>query len=437
MCKAIFTEESKKLKIFLHVLEPYVVKTNIVSSIYQLEMDTNILENLSLRSCNAMKPSSSSSSLPMIKPIFRFYRKVKSYPSGMSCVRLGSKLYLMGGSLSYTPHLLKVSCYDMDFRGGKYDNGMDVPISNFLKEDLTNYPPDVCVFDCNTCTLLPDNACPSMLSGKSENPLTFVADGQIFVLSTTKVRDDMIIFESLTPGQQQWKKLAEPPQSFFYSKTHPIGCTLIKDKFLLTFGIGRKKYILSYDINSDEWTSRDSYQLPLMSVDSIFVNNNIYLAGPEPARRGYFKNKSPVLCFGPLKSTEDGVNLDFVAQNQSKKVSYLCKHISACSKAVRNWPIYINQSGHSTKCLFHLGGLLKGTQKHSRFFGLVELFDPYPPEYEAKHSHPPCELRFVAFQALQSANVEAEFPLMTIHESRFSTEVFGTGTLNAACAYLA
>lgn len=423
-------ESEKKLKIFLHVLEPGIVKTGIVSHMYQLEMDTNILENSSL---DVKKPSSSFSSLPVIKPIFRFYRKVKPYPAGMSCVRLGSKLYLMGGSLTYTPNLLRVSCYDVDFRGCKYDHGFGLPIFNYLEEDLRNYPPDVCVFDCNTCELLPDGSCPDMNSGKSKNPLTFVANNQIFVLSKTKVHNDMITFESLTPGQQYWKKLAEPPQPFFSSKTRPIGSTLIKDKFILTFSTGSRRFILSYDINSDEWTSRDSYQLPLMSVGSIFVKDTIYLA--------YSKTKSPVVCFGPLKPTKDGVNLDYVSRsNQLNKVSAdLGKHIPARLEDVCNWPIYNNPySGLGTKCLFHLGGLLKGTQECSRVFGLVELFDPLAPEYETKGSHPPCELRYVAFQALNSANVdEEEFALKTIHESRFSTEVFGTGILNAACAYLA
>ncbi|KAK1391524.1 hypothetical protein POM88_010580 [Heracleum sosnowskyi] len=432
MSKAIWTkkeDESKKnkLRIFLHVLEPFIAKTGIISRIYQLEMDTHIL----VKEKPSSSPSSSSPSLPMIKPVFRFLCKEKLYPAGMSCVGLGSKLYLMGGSLTYTPDLLKVHRYDMDFKRCKYNNGLGEPLKNFLKQDLQNYPRDVCVFDCNTCELLPDDACPLMNSGKSENPLTFVANGQIFVLSTTKVHDDMITFESWTPGEQRWKKLAEPPQPFFYSKTHPIGSTLIKDKFLLTFATGRTKFILSYDINSDEWTSRDSYQLPLMSAGSIFVEDTIYLAVREPA----FNNKSPVLCFGPLKSI-DGVNLDYVASS-SKKIYDLDKHIFACTEDLRNWPIYIDQSGHGTKCLFQLGGLLKGTRKNSRLFGLVELFDHYPSRYETD-SHPPSELRFVAFQALPSANLDAaEFHVRTIHESRFSTELSGWGTLNAACAYLA
>lgn len=70
--------------------------------------------------------------------------------------------------------------------------------------------------------------------GKSNNLLTSVVNDQIFVLSTTKVHDDMITFESLKPGQG-WKKLAEPPEPFFYSRTYLVGSTLIKDKFLLTF----------------------------------------------------------------------------------------------------------------------------------------------------------------------------------------------------------
>ncbi|KAK1391385.1 hypothetical protein POM88_010441 [Heracleum sosnowskyi] len=428
-------ESKKKLKIFLHVLEPNIINSGTVSNIYQLEMDANILENSSIESYDAKKPSSSS--LPKINPIFSFLHKVKFYPEGMSCVLLGSKLYFMGGSLTYTADLLGLSCYDMDYR--EYENGFDEPINNFLNEQLENYPRDVSVFDCDTCQLLPDDSCLPKHSGKYPNPLTFVANDQIFVLSLKKVHKDMITFESMKPGHG-WEKLTPPPPFFLFRSNHPVGSALIKDNFLLTFSTGRSNIILSYNIISDEWTLRESYHLPQLFLGSIFVQDTLYTAVREPLRRTYFKYNSPVLSFGPLKSTTDvdGTTLDYVAVNRSRKVSDFGENSSICYNDIRNWPIHVNEFGFATRCFLHLGGLLKGTEKTSRFFGFVELFNPFPGEYEDTDTQ--SELRFVAFEALpnkNSANVDAEFHARTIHSSHFSTDIFGTGCLNAACAYLA
>ncbi|KAK1391534.1 hypothetical protein POM88_010590 [Heracleum sosnowskyi] len=415
------------------------MESRTVSSIYQLEMDANILQNSSLEFCDAKKPSSSP--LPMIKPIFRFSIKVKFYPAGMSCVLLGSRLYLMGGALTYKPHLLRLSCYDMEFRGCKYENGFDEPINNYLEEQLGNYPPDVCVFDCNTCKLLSDDSCPPMNSGKFPNPLTFVANDQIFVLSLKKVHKDMITFESMKPGQV-WKKLTPPPALFFSRSGHSLGSALIKDKFLLTFSVGESKIFLSYNINSDRWTLRGAYLLPQLFLGSIFVEDTLYSAVRGPFRRTSFEYNPPVLSFGPLKSTadvdQDEANFDYVALNRSKKVSDFGEHISICYKDICNWPIQANESGSSTRCLLHLGGLLTGTRKDSRFFGFVELLNRF------EDITTQCELRFVAFEALpykssnkNSANIDPEFHARTIHASHFSTDFFDMSSLNAACAYLA
>lgn len=180
-----------------------------------------------------------------------------------------------GGSLTYTAHLLTLTCYDVEFRGCKYKNGFDVPIINYLKKQLENYPPDVYVFDCNTCELLLDDSCLLMHSGKYPNPLTFVANDKIFVLSLMKPHEDMITFESMKPGHG-WEKLAPPPRLFFSRSRHLLGFALIKDKFLLTFSAGRANIILSYNINSDQWTILVPYHIPQLFLGSIFVQDTLY-----------------------------------------------------------------------------------------------------------------------------------------------------------------
>ncbi|KAK1391391.1 hypothetical protein POM88_010447 [Heracleum sosnowskyi] len=309
--------------------------------------------------------------LPLIKPVYTFRcTKDKFYPSGMSFVNLGSKLYFMGGSLSYKVHLLGLTLYDNDL-----DDYKDVD---------DNVP------------LLPDSYIPSMDTGKPVNPITFVVDNQIFVLSSRNGPKGMTHFETFNPISKKWKKLPPPKDDFFSKRKTACGSAVMGRKLFVTFRSYRDDTdmledemdmrwddidMLWYDIDTHSWTPCKSPYLPKIYRDSVFVGNTIYSAVCEPLQHTLKKHIYPVLSF-------DG----FDSPNYIKSVA-------------------------------------KGV--------LVELFKPYGwgSEYRDEYKSTQSELRFVVFEASEGNTSDGSFNGRTIHACHFLTDLSNNCLLNSACVY--
>ncbi|KAK1391526.1 hypothetical protein POM88_010582 [Heracleum sosnowskyi] len=369
---------------YVHAVDTHVGSKNLrgelyrtVSVLYKIEMNRDKYENPT--SLPDPKSPNIELDLPLIKPVYTFRcTKDKFYPSGMSFVNLGPKLYFMGGSLSYKVHLLGLTLYDNDL-----DDYKDVD---------DNVP------------LLPDSYIPSMDTGKPVNPITFVVDNQIFVLSSRNGPKGMTHFETFNPISKKWKKLPPPKDDFFSKRKTACGSAVMGRKLFVTFRSYRDDTdmledemdmrwddidMLWYDIDTHSWTHCKSPYLPKIYRDSVFVGK--------------------------------------VVKNHSR----------ICPSDIRNWPIFINGDGCSTRCLFHLGGFLNGTHKNSRCLGLVELFKPYGwgSEYRDEYKSTQSELRFVVFEASEGNTSDGSFNGRTIHACHFLTDLSNNCLLNSACVY--
>ncbi|KAK1391520.1 hypothetical protein POM88_010581 [Heracleum sosnowskyi] len=426
-------KQGDNVKIYVHAVDPMVGLRNSrgelytrVSQLYKIEMDADKYENPTTL---PLKNPSKELNLQLIKPVHTFYNnKDTFYPSGMSVVNLGSKLYFIGGSVSYKAHLLGLSSYDDDL--GDYDyEDESLAVCNAFEDHLDCFPPNVYVFDCITSQLLP--GFPAMNTGKPQNPITFVVDDQIYVLSSRNGPKGMTHFETFNPILKEWKKLMPPEQDFFSKRKTACGSVVMGRKLFVTFrsdfGDTDKLWdyidMLWYDIDTDSWTCFKSPHLPKIYRDSVFVGNTTYSTVSEPLEHTHKKQKYPVLSFDGFDST------DYI--RGIAKTKLVKKH-----HRIRNWPIYTNGHGYSTRCLFHLGGFLNGTDKNSRCLGLVELFNPhdeesdYGVEYETQS-----ELRFVVFEASEGNTSDDSFDGRTIHACHFSTDLLNDCLLNSACIY--
>ncbi|KAK1391370.1 hypothetical protein POM88_010430 [Heracleum sosnowskyi] len=442
-------KQGDNVNIYVHAVDTHVGSKNLrgelyrtVSVLYKIEMNRDKYENPT--SLPDPKSPNIELDLPLIKPVYTFRcTKDKFYPSGMSFVNLGSKLYFMGGSLSYKAHLLDLTIYDNDLDDYK-DVDDNVPVCNAFEDYLECFPPTVYVFDCITSQLLPDSYIPSMDTGKPVNPITFVVDNQIFVLSSRNGPKGMTHFETFNPISKKWKKLPPPKDDFFSKRKTVCGSAVMGRKLFVTFRSYRDDTdmleddmdmrwddidMLWYDIDTHSWTRCKSPYLPKIYRDSVFVGNTIYSTVCEPLQHTLKKHIYPVLSF-------DG----FDSPNYIKKVAkskVVKKHSRICPSDIRNWRIFINGDGYSTRCLFHLGGFLNGTDKNSRCLGLVELFKPYGwgSEYRDEYKSTQTELCFVVFEASEGNTSDGSFNGRTIHACHFSTDLSNNCLLNSACVY--
>ncbi|KAK1391530.1 hypothetical protein POM88_010586 [Heracleum sosnowskyi] len=425
------SDETSKVSIYIHVVDPRVgQKHKVVSMLYKIEMDRDLYKNPTplARILHPNNPNIKLD-LPLIKPVYIFNRQDKFYPSGMSFVNLGSKLYFMGGSVSYKSHLLGLSFYNSQL-DDKYFDGNNHPVCNAFEDFLECFPPNVYVFDCITSQLL-DCGIPSMKTGKPEDPITFVLDDQIFVLSSRNGPKGMTHFETFNPLSNKWKEwktLKTPGADFFSEKKTALGSALMGRKLFVTYHFWDDFHILWYDIDTDYWTHCKSSHLPQIYRDSVFVDNVLYSTVGEPLQYTPQKYVYPVLSFDGFDSTNNTME-SFTQSDVLKKYNRICPSDLA------NWPIYVNQLGYSTRSLLHLGGFLNGTNNNSSCLGLVELFKSYgqPSECGGEYQTQ-CELRFVVFEALQgNSSNGGSSNGRTIHACHFSSDLSAICLLNSAC----
>lgn len=380
-------ESGDKANIFILVMDECVKLSKVVSAIYKIVIDPNFT-NIQIPSTN----------LPCLKPVFTFSCKDHLYPSGMSFVTIGSKLYLMGGSISYSQYLLSMDC----------DDGID------FKYDLDCYPSHVYVFDSITSSLLDSSSphwVPPMTSGKPEDSITFVFDDQIFVLSSQNGPQGMTHFETFDFILKKWIKLPLPRPNFFSQGMLAKGSVIMGRKlFVSYFSEDTSNYhLLWYDIDSGSWTECRSFHLPSIFKDSVFVNDTLYS----------FTENYIVSLSGNLAAT---IGIIPTGRELEKEYHRICPF------TMDNWPVnVIVTSGYFTRRLFHIGGLLKGANNKSACLGFVEFFAPDLPEYEVE-SMPPCELRFVVLEAIQGKSFKV------IHACHFLSDLSTNSFVSAAAA---
>lgn len=439
---------TSKINIFVLLDDAAVLDSSskVVSVLYKIVLDSDILQHSTLSPTIAAaietvpKPkfthSTSASALlenctlrkplylPMIRPVFTFSCNDRCYPYGMSCVNVGSILYFMGGSILYTTTCLSLDAY-MDFE--VFGTRPTTEPITYFQDTLSCYPPDVYAFDCISSKLL-DSSSPSwippMISGKPQHPMTFVVDNQIYVLSSQNGLEEMTHFETYNPSSKKWEKLLLPDKHFFSQlKVTVCGSALVDRRFFVTFTSGTDFSFLWYDVDSGSWTHCTSpYQLNI-SRDSVFVDNTLY------AFHDHY-----MMSLGLSDTLSATTSTDRAHQYALfDKLNNNC----TCTSSIQNWPLFVNQCRNCDCRLFHLGGLLKGTTRNSRCFGLVELFKTDQDIYEFKDYMPPCELRFIVLEALDGQSINSRFSAKTIHACHFSPDLSSSCVLSAAapCAF--
>lgn len=428
--KPLQGDQTSKVSIYLHVVDPLVGdKYKVVSMLYKIEMDRDKYENPTTL---PPKNPNIELDLPLIKPVHTFlHSKDKFYPSGMSFVNLGSKLYFMGGSVSYRSHLLGLSFYLNELDGKYSSDGIGHPVCNAFEDYLECFPPDVYVFDCITSRLLSPKECGirPMKTGKPKDPITFVLDDQIFVLSSSNGPKGMIHFETFNPISNKWKELntSSLGKDFFSKKKTALGSAVMGRKLFVTYRFWDDFHMLCYDIDTDNWTHCQSSFLPEIYRDSVFVGNVLYSTVSEPFQYAPQKYVCPVLSFDGFDSAN--INMESFTQNDVLK-----KYNPIRPSDLANWPLYVNKLGYSTRCLLHLGGFLNGTNKNSSCLGLVELFKSYGETSECGVLYETqCELRFVVFEALEGNTSDGSSNGRTIHACHFSSDMSTICLLNSAC----
>ncbi|KAK1391387.1 hypothetical protein POM88_010443 [Heracleum sosnowskyi] len=278
------SDSKSKVSIYLHVVDPLVGDVyKVVSMLYKIEMDRDKYENPTPLP-RILHPNTELD-LPVIRPVYIFNHQDMHYPLGMSFVNLGSKLYFMGGSVSYKSHLLGLSFYTNEL-DDKYSNGIGHPVCNAFEDYLECFPPHVYVFDCITSQLLSPKDCgiPPMNTGKPSDPITFVLDDQIFVLSSCNGPKGMIHFETFNPISKKWKEwkklnTSSLGEDFFSEKKTAVGSAVMGRKLFVTYHFWDDFHMLCYDIDTDNWTRSKSPYLPEIYRDSVFVDNVLYSVG--------------------------------------------------------------------------------------------------------------------------------------------------------------
>lgn len=336
--------------------------------------------------------STSADKRPLVTHVFDFLREGE-YPSGMSFVRLGHLLYFMGGSIDYITACLSLDCY-------KDDNE---PLT------ATLYPPDVYVFDTETSKLLDSSSpywIPPMVSGKPKNPIVFVVNDRIYVLSSQDGPRILTHFETFDPVSRKWEKLQLPDPDFFSETKCAQGSFVNGDALLVTYLSEQGEFdVLTYSIKSGFWTHRGrSSFLPTILRNPLFVGGSLYSLVNDKI---HFMNAD---CIPYDTLLESFYNLEEFGHSFSP---YPMEH---CLLDDRRPDV------DTDTCLFHFGELYPvGSNESTTYLGFVEFVRP---DFGSRT----CGLRPVLLKVIEGK------PPEFIHVSRIPWDIpFYCSLTGAAC----
>lgn len=337
----IISAAANEVNIFLHILDPLVISTKVVSTIYKI----------------VINPSASLT--PLVKHVFTFSCEDQFFPSGMSFVRVGSIFYFMGGSITYSTRFLSLDFY----------NDTD---------PLGLYPSYVYAFDSKTSKLLDFSSpywIPPMISGKTENPIIFLVGDQIYVLCSEDGPGNMIHFETFSLITREWNALSLPRLDFFEKSKNAQGSFVIDDTFVVTYLSEKDDYhVLWYDIGSDTWIERISYFIPTIFRDPLCVGRTLYSLKKVGRTLSFLKND----------------RIHFIDAHRVwpfYDIEKICG--SFCPYPMQNWPADVHRPDvDSDRCLFHFGDSCDSTT----YLGFVEFL---------RLPECPCEFRFVLLKIIE------------------------------------
>ena len=224
-------------------------------------------------------------------PLFPILQlQTSEFPNLMSCVQLGSKLYLFGGEFNIN------------------DPFMDEHVKNKLKKEKERdcYPRDVYIFDLNTHNTADKSLDELLVHGTPMNsgkpsPHAFVADEKIYVVgSRLWIGLDHEIFhcfEVYDPVIDKWNILPNPPAR---NVTTWVRHVVVGSKVLLVAAQRGRPCLYCFDLHANQWTKCPGlpFQLDNFYPSTDFVedtlyscdNNTIAALAPLARRRKWKRN---------------------------------------------------------------------------------------------------------------------------------------------------
>ena len=186
----------------------------------------------------------------------------------MSCVQLGSKLYLFGGEFNIN------------------DPFMDEHVKNKLKKEKERdcYPRDVYIFDLNTHNTADKSLDELLVHGTPMNsgkpsPHAFVADEKIYVVGSRPWigldHEIFHCFEVYDPVIDKWNILPNPPAR---NVTTWVRHVVVGSKVLLVAAQRGRPCLYCFDLHANQWTKCPGlpFQLDNFYPSTDFVEDTLY-----------------------------------------------------------------------------------------------------------------------------------------------------------------